>query len=615
MNGTNTAIMNGTKATSTDYSTKPPSMNGTTTSSMNGTNESSAAAAMTDGTKHADEPNPTPASGKEKEELEKEFHAQQHCDFYCKDIGQDKEEADAIVDKEEIIRNAKSLGLPVIGGGLTASADLLSTLWDKNKRRAWYGTVKRLQHFFLSRGIWPSLIEGLFAPNVLSNMSIMGKIQEELEISDATNRRRTAALHGSPITFLEKKQLMEHAARYVRYATAAYGVAMIQGAEAATMFEPEEPSREGIMGLVGGVFGFVGSLIDKAQDIIFAEERRKDKIRRYVGLQKPDPSRGISDGLVELDNIGANENIVGYFVAIENRKSDVAGLNKSIVLAIRGTYSVSGLLADAEGFSVEFCGGYAHKAISDRAVNLWQKVKQTIVKQLKDHPHHDLVLTGHSLGAGVAVLLNIMLHFDGALESLAKEVGRDPKDLKIRCVAIASPPVYCMRTTIPEQKQSINSAIDNCVAFIHRNDVVPFLDGNAVYRLASTLGRVDRKTRSMNPLVVNLYAFCDRVRDFSNLQEIKDIVAEFASDLPDVEGLQDLLIPARNIFWFAESSDYPRQYDAALCDPVQLTKLPVFVSGPDMIINHLTPDYERAIYSVLRQMKGNHGHDPTWPSN
>ena len=149
----------------------------------------------------------------------------------------------------------------------------------------------------------------------------------------------------------------------MRYTTAAYGVTAIKGAKAGTVHDPSHHNP------LHRLWDAAGKLKDAIEDLAFSRigflrAQRLHKIRRYLNLQRPQPSAGIPDGVLDMENvIGANANVVGYFIAVERRDDPDKDLHKSIVLAIRGTYSVSGLLADAEGFSAPFCGGYAHKGM------------------------------------------------------------------------------------------------------------------------------------------------------------------------------------------------------------------------------------------------------------
>jgi len=84
--------------------------------------------------------------------------------------------------------------------------------------------------------------------------------------------------------------------------------------------------------------------------------------------------------------------------------------HQEVVLAIRGTFSVQEIVVDLTSFSREgFGGGEAHEGMATMAERLWQVAGPAIVKTLKDHPNYNLVVTGHSLGAGTASLLTILL--------------------------------------------------------------------------------------------------------------------------------------------------------------------------------------------------------------
>lgn len=136
---------------------------------------------------------------------------------------------------------------------------------------------------------------------------------------------------------------------------------MIKSAKAETVFQPPLPAP--VFSLIQTGLDLGGGVFDKVADVLCAKEMRKHKIRRFLGLRKPDLSRGIRDELIEVDNVGADANVVGFIIAIERRGNATLGLHKSVVLAVRGTYSFSGLKADAEGFTTPFCGGHAHKGI------------------------------------------------------------------------------------------------------------------------------------------------------------------------------------------------------------------------------------------------------------
>lgn len=254
--------------------------------------------------------------------------------------------------------------------------------------------------------------------------------------------------------------------------------------------------------------------------------------------------------------------------------------------------------------------------IADRAMNLWVEpyhqphcserftgARKAIAEALRNHPDFELVLCGHSLGAGVACLLNIKLHHDG-LDKLAQEIGIN--DVRVRCVAVASPPVFCKNKNDP-QVDRVDEAIKNTVCYMHQDDCVPFLSAHVIRRLADTLKKVDGYTADM--------AQVSRLMVSRGIMKapaiLWGIVWDGSKFLEEKESADSLSIPAQSVLWFQRSGkenrpDAPEKklpmYDGWYCDPQKLKVLSFYMS-PDMITDHLMPAYERATYSVAEQRK------------
>ncbi|CAK1545303.1 unnamed protein product [Leptosia nina] len=88
---------------------------------------------------------------------------------------------------------------------------------------------------------------------------------------------------------------------------------------------------------------------------------------------------------------------------------------ESIVVAIRGSISLSDIFTDFTAGSERFEadglpeGTAAHKGMSMGAAKMLRRLMPVLDRAFQQFPHYDLVLTGHSLGAGVAVLVGIKL--------------------------------------------------------------------------------------------------------------------------------------------------------------------------------------------------------------
>ena len=84
---------------------------------------------------------------------------------------------------------------------------------------------------------------------------------------------------------------------------------------------------------------------------------------------------------------------------------------------------------------VPFLDGFAHRGILSAANRIMSVGKETLKKAFEEHPNYRLVLTGHSLGAGTAILNSL-----GFLNNLY--VDDFPNVKEVKCIALAPPPVY-----------------------------------------------------------------------------------------------------------------------------------------------------------------------------
>jgi hypothetical protein len=121
---------------------------------------------------------------------------------------------------------------------------------------------------------------------------------------------------------------------YSRFATAAYGVSMIESAEVAQVYNKK--------------------LLITIPNIKWASQTyRERKISMYT-LGKDVTKKDESKDIVYMTPVGGDFDLLGHFIAVDHR-------HKTVVLAIRGTYSASGLFIDASGYTMPFCGGVAHQ--------------------------------------------------------------------------------------------------------------------------------------------------------------------------------------------------------------------------------------------------------------
>ncbi|KAL1504977.1 hypothetical protein AB1Y20_008743 [Prymnesium parvum] len=123
------------------------------------------------------------------------------------------------------------------------------------------------------------------------------------------------------------------------------------------------------------------------------------------------------------------------------------------VVAVRGTNDLSDAMIDARalGQRLDACGatGWAHSGMLTAARWLLDELRAPLLQLAA--AGYRLVLTGHSLGAGVATLLAALLR---------------PLVGGVRCVGFATPPVASGEALLAQLEGF-------CVTIVHRNDAIP----------------------------------------------------------------------------------------------------------------------------------------------
>lgn len=272
--------------------------------------------------------------------------------------------------------------------------------------------------------------------------------------------------------------------------------------------------------------------------------------------------------------------VLHHFVAVDHA-------TQSIVLALRGTLSRlpdAGSVVDMQGTAANYVGGKAHQGLAEMAENVWDMSGDQILK-ICDNPQfqeYRFLITGHSLGAGTACLLNLKLHVE-------QQLGDRP----ICCYAFAPPPTFSTCCVDGAYRNQIELAIQNTVSYIQERDIVPFLSISALRRLATLLDAVDHQTETIS------YGRRWKIfHDYEDIpQEVIDSVlrAEIQSHRA-VEGACNLIIPARVVVWCQKN--FAGTLQAYGCDPTKLAAGNVCLN-PDMLSDHLPARYEDVLDALV----------------
>jgi len=150
----------------------------------------------------------------------------------------------------------------------------------------------------------------------------------------------------------------------------------------------------------------------------------------------------------------------------------------SVILAIRGTYSIGDAILDIVCDEVPFLDGFAHHGMVDGANRILTKALPVLQSLLVDRfPSYKLRVTGHSLGAGTAELITMILNDSEWLQNI-----------DIKCVALAPPPVYRPANSDISIEEQVHQ---NIIIFVNGNDCVPRLSLANCAWMISALKAVD----------------------------------------------------------------------------------------------------------------------------
>ncbi|XP_048026773.1 diacylglycerol lipase-beta [Megalobrama amblycephala] len=250
---------------------------------------------------------------------------------------------------------------------------------DDNHRAAFSSIAQLVSGFFLDTDLVPS--------DIAAGLALLHQEQDKMERS----RDPDEVLTHSPSSPIREdlEMELEKAAHYMRFAAAAYGWPLYVYSNPLTgvckLSGDCCRSRHEEYDLVGG--DHLGCHFTS--------------ILQSTGLQYRD-----------FIHISFHNQIyeIPFFVALDHKR-------EAVLVAVRGTLSLKDVLTDlsaeCENLSVEGVSGtcYAHKGISQAANYIYKKlVNDGILSQAFNiAPEYKLVITGHSLGAGTASLLAVLL--------------------------------------------------------------------------------------------------------------------------------------------------------------------------------------------------------------
>lgn len=164
-----------------------------------------------------------------------------------------------------------------------------------------------------------------------------------------------------------------------------------------------------------------------------------------------------------------------YYIAVDNMKC-------CLVMAIRGTQSPTDIMTDFNPHSEKFEKGYAHSGMLGAAKWLMEEEHENLQVLLQAYPGHKFVLTGHSLGAGTASLLCIILQESFSKSGKIDVARQNVASPMMVCWGFGCPP--CVDKELAQQPTTIRN-------IVLQDDLIARLSPTALDDLHSEISKLN----------------------------------------------------------------------------------------------------------------------------
>jgi len=401
-------------------------------------------------------------------------------------------------------------------------------------------------------------------------------------------------------------------------------------------------------------FNVQASLLALLQLMWQVKSRRasaRDQFYRFAGISAPDDVLEGMDEMFELADLAYDEHLsgkplkavldemgyrlikhdktavpgyLGHYVAISN--SNLPNSTKTAIIGVKGTSNFEDFLTDMCGSAVEheldnpfYDGGNTtfrcHEGMLISSRRLCEDL-QPLVENLLIPSGYEIKIVGHSLGAGCATILAIILR--SFLPTLQANESEGKERLKVW--AFASPPVLDLDSA--RACESFVTTVVNNVDIIPRANISPLVVTTRLLRTVNK--RLKEKNLDMSNFKSSI-AFLNKLRegkDGEMLMAADEIMAELDSSLARVE-LRDsdhLYVPGKAVVLYdlweleekkesqreetsdSEELNIPTAEDAIIsdgtCDVLRYIEL-----DGRMFDDHMAPAYRSSIAAILSKRK------------
>ena len=458
-----------------------------------------------------------------------------------------------------------------VGFVVSLVADVADAVQD-GRTAVWQRAMEALQLFLVESGLDDEFSATMASTHFIPALMVLTDLQNKVQRQRRTPLRQQADGRVSPTD-------LATGAHYMRYATAAYGPQMMASTQLAvydtTLAGPHESHHDWIAKHV--------HLWNTPNTTCSSSSSSRSTTPPAASNPHPD-NKAAYEIWCDYTRDPTNPDVshAQHCTVVCDHTHRV------VVLTIRGTFSLSGILTDLAGYCTDYCAGRAHTGMARAAQETWDTVWNDILREKMEAlpATYALVVTGHSLGAGVACLVTILIYYlmqEKKLTSLEKR--------RIQCYAMAPPPVFAPLSAAPQ-------AVANTIAYIHQYDCVPSLSVDSVRRLMACLDRI-QNVLSRHPV----WEIAAKRWELGEPQpELLEAYEQPKEPLRELAKAPMLFIPARQLVWLEKQVDDDGQvtgYEAHALDPTFYADRVLDLELPDCVADHLTSEYETAFAKLL----------------
>mmetsp|Transcript_12365 Transcript_12365/g.34720 ORF Transcript_12365/g.34720 Transcript_12365/m.34720 type:complete len:449 (-) Transcript_12365:305-1651(-) len=285
-------------------------------------------------------------------------------------------------------------------------------------------------------------------------------------------------------------------------------------------------------------------------------------------------------------------------------------LTTSVVLAIRGTQNLQDVIVDVSAAPAPILGGRAegHKGIAATAEEMIPVVLPVISGALQRLPGYRLVITGHSLGAGVGSMIALCLRHD------ADKWGATlPADCiaNLTVYSFAPPPLLTPLASLSA------SDTKNIYVFVNNLDIIPRCTLRNLEILVNVLKKIDAATSHRDPMLLMKAAVS--MAEFEVSEKVADEVLQAVQEAnkeahgeraEEKEWLHEQLYhPGQILHLYPHVTSDPlleerfrlglgfsvaEGYRLQRLSPDMMARIPV-IEGESFVTDHLTENYSKAV--------------------